>query len=91
MGPQAQGWTGNRDNGHPQCVHELAGRHAPGVLVVRRRSQDAAKVVKRTMEATTDEITSELQEALRADAAAAVEGGLIRGCLPGRTGSAPSP
>jgi hypothetical protein len=45
-------------------VHELAGRHAPGVLVVRRRSQ-AAKVVKRTVEATTDEITSELQEALK--------------------------
>ena len=64
-GPQAQGWTGNRENGHCQCLHELAGRHAPGVLVVRRRSQDAAKVVKRTVEATTDEITSELQEALK--------------------------
>jgi hypothetical protein len=44
---------------------ELAGRHAPSVLVVRRRSQDAVKVVKRTVEATTDEITSGLQEALK--------------------------
>jgi len=52
------------------CDAEPGADLGPGVpigevLVVRRRLQDAAKVVKRTVEATTDEITSELQEALK--------------------------
>jgi hypothetical protein len=53
----------------------------------------AAKVVKRTVEATTGEMTSELQGRSRADAAAAVEGGfgavLSAGLTPDRDLPAP--
>jgi hypothetical protein len=42
----------------------------------------AAKVVKRTVEATTDESPASCRKRSRADAAQAAEGGLIRG-LPG--------
>ena len=51
----------------------------------------AAKVVKRTVEATTTKSPASCRKRSRANAAAAVEGGVIGGWLPGRGGSAPSP
>ena len=51
----------------------------------------AAKVVNRTVEATTEKSPASCRKRSRRDAAGAVEGGLIRGRLPGGGDSAPLP
>ena len=55
-GPTAEEVVSRARAGRPSCAR-CAGRQA--------KVAGAAKVVKRTVEATTDEITSELQEALK--------------------------